>query len=213
VRNGRNEFHLRRPRRSRRSGSRLPHDLLTEAPRLSGRRFDGNRKMDLPTLGVQLLNGVQYGLVLFLVASGPDPGVRHPRRHQPGAWGILHAGRLRGVLACGLYGELPRRPRRRGGDRLRGRDAARDRVHPPALRARPPRPGALELRADPGARRGARRAVRQGRALGRAASLARGLDPADRLPVLSSLPAASCARSASSSRSSSSPSSATRASA
>jgi branched-chain amino acid transport system permease protein len=26
--------------------------------------------MDLPTLGVQLLNGVQYGLVLFLVASG-----------------------------------------------------------------------------------------------------------------------------------------------
>src|SRR5918998_3209305 len=26
--------------------------------------------MDLPTLAVQLLNGVQYGLVLFLVASG-----------------------------------------------------------------------------------------------------------------------------------------------
>ena len=26
--------------------------------------------MDLVTLGVQLLNGVQYGLVLFLVASG-----------------------------------------------------------------------------------------------------------------------------------------------
>ena len=26
--------------------------------------------MDLPTLGVQLLNGLQYGLVLFLVASG-----------------------------------------------------------------------------------------------------------------------------------------------
>src|SRR3954464_6910501 len=26
--------------------------------------------MDLPSLAVQLLNGVQYGLVLFLVASG-----------------------------------------------------------------------------------------------------------------------------------------------
>src|SRR2546430_9919175 len=34
------------------------------------RRRDEDTAMDLATLAVQLLNGVQYGLVLFLVASG-----------------------------------------------------------------------------------------------------------------------------------------------
>jgi branched-chain amino acid transport system permease protein len=55
--------------------------------------------MDFAFFLIQLLNGLQYGLLLFLVASGPDAGVRHHGHHQPGARQLLHGRRLPGLVA------------------------------------------------------------------------------------------------------------------
>ena len=56
--------------------------------------------MDTATFLVQCLNAVQYGLLLFLVASGPDADLRDHGRHQPGARQLLHARRVPRVRAA-----------------------------------------------------------------------------------------------------------------
>ena len=82
--------------------------------------------MDLATFAVQLLNGVQYGLVLFLVASGLTLvfGILGVINLAHGAFYML--GAYVGVLAHAEDRQLLARARRRRRDRVRRRPCARE---------------------------------------------------------------------------------------
>ena len=54
----------------------------------------------------QLLNGLQYGLLLFLIASGLTLIFGVLRRHQSGPWQPVHDGRLCGVPGRAHTGSL-----------------------------------------------------------------------------------------------------------
>ena len=112
---------------------------------------------------LQMLNGVQLGLLMFLLAAGLTLDLRHHGPGEPGARLALHDGRLhrldadrldrflRAGRAAGAARHLPAGHRRRG-----HRDAT-------ALCARPSRPGAGDLRADPVLQRAGARDLGAGR--------------------------------------------------
>ena len=104
--------------------------------------------MDFATFLVQCLNAVQYGLLLFLVASGPDADLRDHGRHQPRARQLLHDRRLPGVragAAASATSFLADAARRAWCSR-RLRLRARVGVLQLPLPARPPAAGADDLR-------------------------------------------------------------------
>ena len=127
--------------------------------------------MDLATFAVQLLNGVQYGLVLFLVASGLTLvfgilgviNLAHGAFYMLGAYvaywltlktGSFFAALIGGVAIAFVPASLLESLFIK---RLYGRDHLAQVL--------------LKLRADPRARRGAPDPVRQGRAFGRGAGI------------------------------------------
>ena len=69
------------------------------------------RPMDVYSFLIQLLNGLQYGLLLFLVASGPHADLRHHGHHQSRPWQLLHDRRVHGVLAVVAHRQPVRRDR------------------------------------------------------------------------------------------------------
>ena len=113
----------------------------------------------------QVLNGVQLGVMLFLMAAGLTLifgimnviNLAHGSLYMVGAYVAAAAFAATGSFLLGA------RRRARGGDR--GRPRARDRRLPHALRARPSRPGAGDLRPDPVLQRGGAHAVGLDRAL------------------------------------------------
>src|ERR1700712_2865233 len=119
--------------------------------------------MDAITFAVQLLNGVQYGLVLFLVASGLTLVF--------GILGVINLAHGSFYMLGAYVGYwLPPPPR----GVLRG----------------PPAGGVLALpRADPNPGRDPASPLRQGRALRCAAGFPGGNHPAHRQPVVSGVPA------------------------
>src|SRR4051794_21228264 len=116
-----------------------------------------------------------------------DARLWHSGRHQSGARRVLHAGRLRGVLAHPQDRQLPARADRRHGNRFPRGPRARKPVHQAPLWPRSSLAGAAQLRSHSRARRTAPHFVRQGRTRGCAARVPRGLIPAHRSTVLSKL--------------------------
>ena len=97
----------------------------------------------------QLLNGLQFGVMLFLMAAGLTLifgvmgliNLAHGSLYMIGAFACAAVAAATGSFWLGLVASLVGGGRRR---RARGSDR-----HPPALRPRPSRPGAGDLRADP----------------------------------------------------------------
>ena len=79
----------------------------------------------------------------------PDAGLRRHGADQPRPRLALHGRRLRLRRGRGRDRLVLARPRRQPRRRRRGRRHRRGRGDPPALRPRPSRPGAGDLRADP----------------------------------------------------------------
>ena len=122
---------------------------------------DGRRAWTFPGLLAQLLNGVQYGLLLFLIASGLTLifgvmgiiNLAHGSLFMIGAYVAFLVARQWGSVWLALPVAVA------GGIALGARAGARP--VPPLLHARAPRPGAADLRADPAVRGGALAARRQ----------------------------------------------------
>jgi branched-chain amino acid transport system permease protein len=105
--------------------------------------------MDFAFFLIQMLNGLQYGLLLFLVASGLTLifgimgviNLAHGSFYMVGAY-------LAWSLA-GMTGSLTLDPAGRRGAHRGARHGAGMAAVPPPLPARPPLPGAADLRPDP----------------------------------------------------------------
>jgi branched-chain amino acid transport system permease protein len=105
------------------------------------------RRMDFANFLIQLLNSVQYGLLLFMLAAGLTLifGIMGVVNLAHGSFYMLGA-----YLAWSLaalrqpHAGHPARRRHRGGLRA----AAGATAVPPLLPARPPRPGAADVRPD-----------------------------------------------------------------
>ena len=97
----------------------------------------------------QLLNGAQFGVMLFLMAAGLTSDLWDHEPDQPGARFAVHGGGVCGGNGVWRDTLIPSgtRSRSRGRDRRGYRDRA-GRV-PSPLSAQPPRPGAGDLWADP----------------------------------------------------------------
>ena len=120
----------------------------------------------------QCLNGLQFGLLLFLLAAGLTlvfgimdlVNLAHGSLYMIGAYFAATFAAWTGSFVLGVVLALARHARRRHGGRG-GRDA-------PALRPRPSRPRARHLRADPVLQRAGAADLGAGRADAAAAVLA-----------------------------------------
>ena len=129
----------------------------------------------------QALNGLQFGLMLFLLAAGPDARVRHHGHDQPGARLALHGRRLpRAPGWSALTGSFLLGVARRG----RAHGAVRHGARGRRCCARSTRAttfaGARHLRADPDPQRGVQHDLRQRPAAARAPAALAG--PVELLP-------------------------------
>ena len=105
--------------------------------------------MDFTLVAAQFLNGLQLGVLLFLLAAGLTlvfgimdcVNLAHGSLYMVGAFVCATVTLATGSFLLGVLAALPRHLRHRG--------AGRGPRHPPPLPARPPRPGARHVRTHP----------------------------------------------------------------